>query len=32
MIELYNIEFYELYEDFFVNSEEVLYEINDKLI
>lgn len=32
MIELYNIEFNELYEDFFVNSEEVLYEINDKLI
>lgn len=32
MIELYNIEFNELYEDFFVYSEEVLYEINDKLI
>lgn len=32
MIELYNIEFYELHEDLFVNSEEVLYEINDKLI
>lgn len=32
MIELYNIEFNELHEDLFVNSEEVLYEINDKLI